>query len=242
LPILEKDCRRFLKQMSEYKRELAKYRVILLLQTILNLMGNSNNPLDLSGEFMIKDQFIEECPKQMKSAFFILSSWLAYLFGEYELASLAISNRIGLEKSTHKKSGWSGITLCYDCLIYLAFSIRTRENGLTSEISDMIEMVKKLVDCAPCNNHHRLLLIEAEVAHLKREYDAAVEKYDLAIAGAKVYGFIHEQAVSNERAGDFFLAHGKIKRATRYYGHAIDLYGQWGAQAKVDHLCKQIPI
>eukprot|EP00957_Ditylum_brightwellii_P207661 15353954-Ditylum_brightwellii.AAC.1 len=103
-------------------------------------------------------------------------------------------------------------------------------------------LMKKLVDYAPLNNQHRLLLIEAEVASLEGEHDIAIEKYDSAIAAAEVIGFLHEQAIGNERAGDFFLAHGSIKRATRYYGHAIDLYRRWGAQAKVDHLCKQVPI
>eukprot|EP00957_Ditylum_brightwellii_P211361 15366088-Ditylum_brightwellii.AAC.1 len=249
LPILEKDCRRFIKQMSEYKQTLAKDRVTIFLQVALNLMGKSNNPLELTGEAMIQSQFIEECPKQMKCGFYILSSWLAYLFGEYKLASLAVSNRMEAEKTTHKKLEWVGFTLFYDCLIYLA-SARRKQNSLTSDISGKSKMsgfyptalMKKLVDYTQCNNQHRLLLVEAEVAYSKGEYNVAIEKYDSAIVAAEVVGILHEQAICNERAGDFFLAHGNIKRATSHYGHAIDLYHRWGAQAKVDHLCKQIPL
>mmetsp|Transcript_10194 Transcript_10194/g.14859 ORF Transcript_10194/g.14859 Transcript_10194/m.14859 type:complete len:175 (+) Transcript_10194:3301-3825(+) len=49
-------------------------------------------------------------------------------------------------------------------------------------------------------------------------------------------GFVHDQALANERAGIFFLETNDEFWASFYLSRARDLYRDWGAQAKVDSM------
>mmetsp|Transcript_37466 Transcript_37466/g.56076 ORF Transcript_37466/g.56076 Transcript_37466/m.56076 type:complete len:80 (-) Transcript_37466:165-404(-) len=69
----------------------------------------------------------------------------------------------------------------------------------------------------------------------------ASNMYDLAIAAAERNDYIHEQAIANERAGDFYHRIGDDK-SYHYYGKAHDLYRQWGAIGKVEHIYKSTPF
>jgi len=239
---LEKDIRRFRVQMSEYKQITSLHQLTPLAQTVLNLIGHSENPIELTGEFMTQSEFIEKSNQPFVVQTLIFCSWLAYLFGEYEIASSAISSRNEVEKNSIKKIEMHGMVPFIDCLVYLASSVKRKQNNSASELSEKLEEMKKLVSYSPRNNQHRMLLIEAEVAYLKNDFDVAMEKYDAAIIAAELIGYRHEQAVCNEKAGDFFMSQGNMIRATSHYSCAIDLYRQWGAQAKVDHLCKHVPL
>eukprot|EP00957_Ditylum_brightwellii_P018876 1419122-Ditylum_brightwellii.AAC.1 len=64
-----------------------------------------------------------------------------------------------------------------------------------------------------------------------------ITNYNLAIHAARESKHTHEEAVTNERAGDFCLSQGDI-RASEYYGQAYQLYLQWGAKGKAAQIQK----
>eukprot|EP00957_Ditylum_brightwellii_P208671 15358463-Ditylum_brightwellii.AAC.1 len=68
----------------------------------------------------------------------------------------------------------------------------------------------------------------------------AVTNYDKAIVAAGESKHIHEEAIANERAGDFCLSKGDA-RAYYYYSRAHELYLQWGAKGKAVQLGKKRP-
>lgn len=86
---------------------------------------------------------------------------------------------------------------------------------------------------APMNHQHRLLLLEAEMARVLGNKAHALEQYDRAIAQAKTNHYLHEEALANERAAQFYWDWGKTKLAEAYLQEAYYGYARWGAKAKV---------
>ena len=65
--------------------------------------------------------------------------------------------------------------------------------------------------------------------------------YDSAIASANKAGFLHHEALANERAGTMFHSQQEDGIATKYLTRACELYKIWGANAKVRHLKAKFP-
>ena len=55
------------------------------------------------------------------------------------------------------------------------------------------------------------------------------------------HGFVHNEAIANERAGCFYAARGFEKIATTYLRDARDCYLRWGADGKVRQLEQLYP-
>jgi len=64
----------------------------------------------------------------------------------------------------------------------------------------------------------------------------AITYYERAISGAKVNGYVNEEALANELAAKFYLEWGKEKIAAGYMQEAYYCYASWGAKAKVADL------
>jgi GAF domain-containing protein len=68
-----------------------------------------------------------------------------------------------------------------------------------------------------------------------------MEYYDCAIQGAKEQGYIHEEALANERAAEFYLSLGREKIMQTYLVESYNCYVRWGAIAKVKDLESRYP-
>lgn len=68
-----------------------------------------------------------------------------------------------------------------------------------------------------------------------------MELYDRAIQGAREQGFVHEEAIAYERAGEFYLAIGRGEIAQLYLRNAHHCYIRWGAKAKVKQMELEYP-
>ncbi len=83
------------------------------------------------------------------------------------------------------------------------------------------------------NVEHRRALLAAEIARIEDDGLRAVKLYDQAIEGARLSGFIHDEALANELAAHFFLAQSARRIARMYMQSAVDAYARWGAIGKV---------
>ena len=61
------------------------------------------------------------------------------------------------------------------------------------------------------------------------------------LRSAHTHGFVHNEAIANERAGCFYAARGFEKIATTYLRDARDCYLRWGAEGKVRQLEQLYP-
>jgi PAS domain S-box-containing protein len=93
----------------------------------------------------------------------------------------------------------------------------------------------------PENFENRAALVAAEIARLDgRELDAE-RLYEQAISSAHTNGFIHNEALANERAAHFYAARGFEKFALMYLQDARYGYLRWGADGKVRQLDEMYP-
>ena len=90
------------------------------------------------------------------------------------------------------------------------------------------------------NFQHKLDLMEAEEAYSNDDFDRAQILYDKAVSLAKQHKFIHEEALANELAANFYLAKGERSISLEYFIEAHEKYYEWNAFAKAKALYASI--
>jgi predicted ATPase/signal transduction histidine kinase len=174
---------------------------------------------------------------------YIYKLMLAYLFGNHPAA---LANITQGSQYLQAVAGMIPVPVFhfYAALTHLAlFGQQSAAEQLETLVQ--VDLHQGTIDLwaktAPMNYRHKWQLIEAEKHRVLNNKAAAIEHYDLAIAGAKSHQFTHEEALANELAAKFYLDWNKAKIAEVYILEAYYGYGRWGAKAKVDQLAKLYP-
>ncbi|MDX5449279.1 MAG: GAF domain-containing protein, partial [Bacteroidota bacterium] len=94
---------------------------------------------------------------------------------------------------------------------------------------------------APENYQHKCILIKSQMALVDQNFNNARLLFDQAIREAEEQGFIHEEALAYELAGRAYHENGYPELAKYYLNYAFNLYREWGAIAKLDHLLHNYP-
>ncbi|HET6977394.1 MAG TPA: sigma 54-interacting transcriptional regulator [Pyrinomonadaceae bacterium] len=98
-----------------------------------------------------------------------------------------------------------------------------------------------LAENCPENYAHRAALVGAEIARLEHHPLAAMDLYERALRFAKANGFVHDEALTYERAAVFHRARGCAEFAELYLRNARACYASWGADGKVRQLDQLYP-
>ncbi len=121
-------------------------------------------------------------------------------------------------------------------------------NCTPEEQKQILEQVKKNQEDmkiwtghCPANFQNKYDLVEAEKARVLGQNWQAQELYEQAIQGAKKAEFIHEEAITYERAAEFYLFLGREEIGRLYLRNAHYCYSHWGAKAKVQALELEYP-
>jgi len=213
----------------------------LYWQAMLNLVGQAEKPILLSGEALQeKEALLQWQVANDSHALFIFYTYkvmLCCLFGDIEVAHTQINEG---RKYFLGATGTVNVPAFYfyAALSALAELLPTSENG--AEVFQQVEAdLASLQDWAahaPMNHQHKVDLVEAEKCRVLGQTLEAIELYDRAIAGARENEYIQEEAFANELAAKFYLQWGKEKIAAVYMQEAYYCYARWGAKAKVDNL------
>ncbi|MEO0373292.1 MAG: AAA family ATPase, partial [Cyanobacteria bacterium P01_A01_bin.17] len=218
-----------------------------LLQTTLNLLGNSDDPALLVGAVYDETEHLPRLieQKQLTTVFVIAfqKSFLSYLFGNF--AQAVENGKIARDHC----GGVAGTFFIPAELFYSSLArIACAEGGevfqQSSERQNVDACLTKLkhwAKAAPMNYQHKCDLLEAELARCDRNFAVAIERYDLAIVGAKESEYLQEEALANELAAKFYLDWGKEKVAASYMQDAYNCYARWGGKAKIKDLERQYP-
>ncbi|MCU7922835.1 MAG: diguanylate cyclase [Candidatus Thiodiazotropha sp. (ex Dulcina madagascariensis)] len=208
-------------------------------QTVLNLMGRNDEPLNLNGEaFSEVDKaylFKEENDKTACFLYHFNKLILCCLFGVYDQA-LVHAQRA--EDYLHSVMGIIHVPLCrfYASLTRLALTGSAegvQREALLATVTPYREQLKQWADSAPMNYAHKYLLVEAENWRVLGKSDKAETCYDQAATLAAENGYTHDEALANELAGRYYLEKGRLKIARLYLRDALYAYSRWGAEAKV---------
>lgn len=163
---------------------------------------------------------------------------LAFYFGDYQLADEMWHQSCIFGQSN--PSFYSITTGClYSLLIATACYRETRKSKYKARAKAALAQMNKMMKTKGVNLTHKMLLMQAEFeatfARKKRVPDIK-ECFDRAIAAATKGGIMHESAIANELAGQFFLRSGDDFWVTHYLTRAYTLFSSWGASAKAEQL------
>lgn len=233
-----------LHMILEYKQEAMAQYTRLVLQTMLNLSGQSNDPLILTGRAMNQEEMMRLAVEtKNRITIVLLYSYrmqLAYLFGDY-VSALKYSEQ-SLDFGTKVCGGHVMMTrhFFYRGLSALALAITGREprKNLRRALQ-ATKMMKRWTMNGNVNCLHMVCLLEAEIAALRKENKAAV-LYTEAVLSAGRACYLQDKALAHHRAGLFHLAADDDSYwAAYHFGNAIQCYHTWGASPLVDQLVKK---
>ena len=244
---LSRESAAFREQLAQLNQEGLTSHLTVFQQAILNMIGDSAEPWQLSGDAFNREEIVpalQQSGDQTALYYFYASQLgLCYVFGKFELAveaAIAAENYIG------GATGLFIVPLCYtyDSLAHLAISSQVceaQQQHILQRVAKNQEKMKKWADHAPENHLHKFYLVEAERYRVLGQKSEAIDLYDRAIALAKEHGYIQEEALANELAAKFYLDWGKEPIARSYITQAYYGYARWGAKAKVADLERRYP-
>jgi PAS domain S-box-containing protein len=238
------------KEIKNYSYVLAKNRQItqltwlkILWQSVLNLLGKSENPLLLIGEVYNNSEgmpILERVNNRPAVQYIYLhQTILCYLFNSNQLA---LENAAQAEVFLDSALGTINepVFYFYDSLVRLSVTNLAPELGILKVEKNQLKL-RKWATSAPMNFQHKYDLVEAEKARILGNTVTAMDLYDRAIALAQENQYLQEEALAQELAAKFYLEWGKEKIAQVYLTDAYYAYASWGALAKVENLEKSYP-
>ncbi|BAY87230.1 multi-sensor signal transduction multi-kinase [Calothrix parasitica NIES-267] len=242
LESLETEISAYGDAVDQLKQEHILHQIYISRQTVLNLLDRSEHTCDLVGEAYNESQMIsvheQANDRTTLALFYIAKLKLCYLFNEYDQAA---------ENAARAQEYLDGVVamVCivsfyfYDSLVKLA-RYENANKIEQSQISEQVEQnqikMQYWANNAPQNCLHKFHLVEAEKYRILGNKAEAIELYDKAINGAKENNFIHEEALANEKAAEFYLNWDKEKIAESYIQKSYFCYAKWGSLAKINDL------
>ncbi|MEK8020825.1 MAG: GAF domain-containing protein, partial [Candidatus Parabeggiatoa sp.] len=214
-----------------------------MYQTVLNLMGEGDDPCELKGEVYNEE---EELPSMLERknnvesfVYYFNKVSLNYLFERFEEAQRYIK---AAEKYAYLITGHHPLMqFCFfSPLVELALT-QTFSEEVFQKVEAWQKYLKKWAEHAPMNYQHKYDLVEAEKARVLGKIIEAETLYEQAIKGATDNEYIQEEALAYELAAKFYLGRGMEKIAQTYMKEAHYHYQQWGALAKVKDLEERYP-
>jgi hypothetical protein len=243
---LQDDMKSFEDVMTSYKQSSTVQVFKVYHQCVLNLMGKSAHPTVLTGEVMIQEVLLKEATES-KNVLAVHVVWflrmlLSYYFHDLELAAEMAANLWTLPKKVDGTVFSHSSKVFFRALVALGLFRKTGQRKYMAQANALIKRIDQLVKLGDLNCHTMLLILNAEKKITTGNSEEVKRAFDVAIATANRTGFIDRAALANERAGIFFSGLGDMDYARSYLTNAAALYGEWGAQAKVDHLHATFPI
>lgn len=222
------------KQMLSYKQCLPFW------QAVLNLMGQSEDPLMLNGEAMDEDVLLFDLleSQNLNACLRVHSAklWLAVIFGDVEAAKKIVKNNFLVAKGNNAGFGVAFVSF-YSSIVCFTLSRRPDDSAEWRSLAlhGLDTAAAHAANC-PWNFQHKVELLQAENHFLNEEHSEAAKCYERSIESAERHGFVHEAALFSERAAMFYFAMGNGSRATAYFRKARDEYLMWGATRKAADL------
>jgi tetratricopeptide (TPR) repeat protein len=221
-------------KMKDYQQGAIRSFVLSLWQMALNLLGQSGDPLVLTGEAMNEEETLKTV---LETGNIMLEVWLyslkmqlMYLLGDYhqalEFAKKAKEYVVKIyqgEPLVPRHTFFSG-------LVWI-------EKGNARQGKKILKKMKKWVQNGNVNCLHQVQHLEAELAHLRGEKDVAKQMYNASILSAGKGSFINDKALAHERAGLFHLkSDDDTYWAAYHFNCSIEAYQNWSATIKVRQL------
>ncbi|MEG4325540.1 ATP-binding protein, partial [Microcoleus sp. herbarium5] len=247
LDSVETKQNQYIQMLVNYKNESMIYKAKVGAQVVLNLQGKTDNPCLLTGEKFNEETMLPALMEGQNNlvlfVVFFYKTWLNYIFKDYaksaENAATASNYSEGAMSSMYVPIHNFYYSLALLALYPTASKIEQKKH--LKKVGSLQKKMKHWALNSPGNYQHKYDLVEAEKARVLGQYEKAALYYDRAVKGASNHEYIHEEALANELAAEFYLDNGRNKVAQTYLIDAYYGYIHWGATAKVKHLESQYP-
>ncbi|WP_250658691.1 diguanylate cyclase [Alkalimarinus coralli] len=259
---LEKDTQKYLSKIKQMNQNTAYSHTCIFIQMLSSLRKPFNAQMLSAPRTFFGNYYSEQDSAKLHASGNDQTAQciehfnrmiLLYLLGNYDSA---------LEQSEETKHYLNGLVSSayipvfyfFDSLIRLAIcSASTHaENKIMDDstkathLQDIETNQQKLghwAEHCPENFANKYHLIEAEKASvLEAPSLKTIEAYQASISLAVESGFLHEEAISNERLAEYLLANNQPDIAKVYLTRAYHLYQQWGAESKLGQLRYRHPL
>ncbi len=242
LEIVEQNQGQYIELLFKLKQEHCVSYTQIWRQLTLNFQGKSPNPQQLIGDTFDETKTLPYLQQthnhQSLFATYVAKLILAYSFKEYPQAVEYAANA-----TKHIEAAFGQLLVAvhnfYQSLALLALypSIEPQEQAhILQQVNLNQDILLNWAQYAPMNFQHKYDLVEAEKSRILGNHWQATEQYEKAIQGAIDYGYLQEEALAYELAGEFYLMRGLDRIAKTYLQAAYDGYSRWQSPAKVEDL------
>ncbi len=232
---------------QKYKQELTASLINTWEQITHNILNYSENKCDLKYNGFDEEKVLLVLKKKNNqvgiASIYLIKLILNYLFKNHQYA---VENAKLVEEY---QAGLSGTILSAGYIFYYSLALlahyssveKKQQKKYLNQVVSHQKQMQKWATHAACNFQHKYDLVEAEKGRVLKQDAKAIDFYDRAIQGAKINGYIQEEALANELAAEFYLSRGRDKIAKTYMTEAYYCYIRWGAKAKVRDLDERYP-
>lgn len=244
LSSMSEDWNVYTNQMKSYEQQQPMTQAKHSWQVAQNLMGLSADPLVANGDAFVFDEakFPSMITPTVVSAYRSVVH-LAYFMGD----DIQGANRVLEVYKRYLEADMDpGTFLCdtfqaHAAVLCYGAAQKTKKHKYLTRAKKCHQHIRNIGKKGNPNHSPVEKLLDGEKAALKGNFSAAQSNYEAGVALAARRGLINEQAIINERFGDFLVRCTKDYNESTYrYNCAIDLYKEWGATVKVQILREKL--
>ena len=218
--------------------------VSALVQMFANLSGESTDPRALTGQYC-NFADLKRMLAQINNKTGRFDAELSHICVSNMMGDFQNTLRVRQDMSKYERHSliMSRFLATFDesvaifALHRTAFDVKNRSRRLR-KARRSLRMIKSCAQNAPCNFLDRVTYLEAEMAAAKGNIDGAIVLYKLAITLAAQEGFIHQEALYNERMAVTLKHAMREDEARKSMKRARYLYKKWGCVLAVDRIDK----
>ena len=254
---LEQTTQKYLHKIKQMNQNTAYLHTCIFIQTLNSLRKPFDAQTRSETEAFFGSYYTEQDSNKLHLAGYDQTAlciehfnrtFLCYLLGNYD-AALQQSQLAEHYLNGLVSSAYIPVFYFIDSLIRLALCADQDQldTALRAEHLDKIEAnqlkLNHWAEQNPDNMAHKYQLVEAELAYVTQDRSLnTIESYQKSIALAVQSGFLHEEAIANERLAEYLLANKQPDIAKVYLTRAFHLYQQWGAEIKLGQLQYKHPL
>ncbi len=238
----------FAAAMEQFNQHKLHYVLTMFLQTAVNLHTAPETPWQLTGDHF--DEAAGEAAYRATGdqpalcSYLVQKATLLTLFGHHQAAQ-PIFAEIETVQESIAATYMTAVIIMLDALNHLALYPDVPAAAQKQSKKRVDAALKKLAvwaDMAPMNFRHKYELVAAERERVYGRTPAARPLYAQAIAHAHESGYLQEEALAYELAGQYYESRGLHSLAQYHMQQAHRAYQRWGARAKCRHLESQYPV
>ncbi|MBV0933630.1 AAA family ATPase [Marinobacterium weihaiense] len=219
-----------------------------VLQTMDNLRGQCADPTRFDGRFYHEERDLAELKRENHrtaiSLHHFYKSLLCYLFGDH--AAAYRHSEAGMEL----RASISGTLTVPRLQLINALSILARlphtsilqQPARLQKVRQALRYLRKLARFSPENHRHHADLLQAELYRSQHAHTKAMDLYEQSIEHARQQGFVLDEAMASELAGQFYLDWDKPGIARTYLQDAYERYADWGGRTKLEQMQQHYPF